>query len=159
LLALRAGLHRLFIVALECHRGRRTALSESAACAHSGRQDVGVLVVMSGLPASGKSTVADLPGRKLGAAVLSIDPIEAAIWRAGIAPSFETGVAEYDVAGALAAHQLALGHTVIADVTGVASYPDLETDLARRLADRDRATDCVGGTVEGGGDAVTSELL
>jgi predicted kinase len=81
----------------------------------SDRQDVGVLVVMSGLPGSGKSTLADMLARQLDAAVLSVDPIEAAIWRAGIAPSPQTGVAAYEVAGALAAHQLALGHTVIGD--------------------------------------------
>ncbi len=39
----------------------------------------GVLVVMSGLPGAGKSSLADVLGEKLGAAVLSVDPIEAAI--------------------------------------------------------------------------------
>jgi predicted kinase len=75
----------------------------------------GVLVVMSGLPGAGKSAIADAVGRELGAAVLSVDPIEAAIWRCGIPPSFETGVAAYEVAAVLAEHQLSLGLTVITD--------------------------------------------
>ena len=75
----------------------------------------GTLVVISGLPGAGKSAVADALGQDLGAAVLSVDPIEAAIWRCGIPPSFETGVAAYEVAAVLAQHQLNLGLTVIAD--------------------------------------------
>lgn len=74
-----------------------------------------MLVVMSGLPGVGKSALADALGRALGAPVLSVDPIEAAIWRAGVPPSFETGVAAYEVAAVLAEHQLALGLTVITD--------------------------------------------
>jgi predicted kinase len=70
---------------------------------------------MSGLPGVGKSAIADALGRALGAAVLSVDPIEAAIWRSGVTPSFETGVAAYEVAAVLAEHQLALGLTVITD--------------------------------------------
>lgn len=75
----------------------------------------GVLVVVSGLPGAGKSSLSDALGEKLGAAVLSVDPIEAAIWRCGIPPSFETGVAAYEVVAVLAEHQLRLGLTVIAD--------------------------------------------
>lgn len=74
-----------------------------------------VLVVMSGLPGAGKSAIADAVGRALGAPVLSVDPIEAAIWRCGIPPSFETGVTAYDVAAVLAEHQLGMGLTVITD--------------------------------------------
>lgn len=74
-----------------------------------------VLVVISGLPASGKSAVADELGRRLRATVLSVDPIEAAIWRSGIRPSFETGVAAYEVVAVLAESQLRLGQSVIAD--------------------------------------------
>ncbi|MCU1452499.1 MAG: hypothetical protein JWN46_645 [Acidimicrobiales bacterium] len=72
-------------------------------------------MVVSGLPGVGKSALADALGRGLGAPVLSVDPIEAALWRSGIAPSFETGLAAYQVAATLAAHQLSLGLTTIAD--------------------------------------------
>jgi predicted kinase len=74
-----------------------------------------VLVVMSGVPGVGKSAFADALGRHLGAPVMSVDPIEAAIWRGGIEPSFATGVAAYEVAATLARHQLALGMPVIGD--------------------------------------------
>jgi len=75
----------------------------------------GVLVVVSGLPGAGKSSIADALGEKLGPAVLSVDPIEAAMWRCGIPPSVETGVAAYEVVAVLAEHQLRLRLTVIAD--------------------------------------------
>ena len=72
-------------------------------------------MIVSGLPGVGKSQLADALGRDLGAAVLSVDPIEAAICRSGIPQSFETGLAAYEVVAVLAEHQLRLGHTVIAD--------------------------------------------
>ena len=74
-----------------------------------------MLVIISGLPGSGKSALADQLGRRLPAAVLSVDPIEAAVCRCGIEQSFETGVAAYEVGAVLAEHQLRLGLTVIAD--------------------------------------------
>jgi predicted kinase len=46
--------------------------------------------------------------------VFSIDPIEAAMWRGGLAKT-ETGIAAYEVAVALADEQLRLGHSVIID--------------------------------------------
>lgn len=54
-------------------------------------------------------------GRLPPAAVLSVDPIEAALWRCGIERSFATGVASYEVATVLAENQLRLGHAVVAD--------------------------------------------
>jgi predicted kinase len=95
--------------------------------------DEAVLVVVSGLPAVGKSELADGLGRRLGAAVLSVDPIEAALWRCGIAPSFETGVAAYEVVAVLAEHQLRLGLTVIADAV---SSLEVARDMWRRAASR-----------------------
>ena len=70
------------------------------------------LIVVSGLPGSGKSTVADGLSRALSIPVFSIDPIEAAMWRGGLAKS-ETGIAAYEVAAALADAQLRLRHSVI----------------------------------------------
>jgi predicted kinase len=74
-----------------------------------------VLVILSGLPGVGKSAVADALGRELGAAVISVDPIEAAILRSGVAQSFATGLAAYNVGAVMAEHQLRLGLTAIAD--------------------------------------------
>ena len=59
------------------------------------------LIVMSGLPGSGKSTLAEGLSRILSFPVFSVDPIEAAMWRSGLAKR-STGIAAYDVAIALA---------------------------------------------------------
>lgn len=91
----------------------------------------GVLVVMSGLPGSGKSSIAERVGRELGAPVLSVDPIEAAMWRCGIPPSFATGVAAYEVAAVLAAEQLAVGLTVVVDAV---SAVEVARGMWRRVA-------------------------
>jgi predicted kinase len=72
------------------------------------------LIVLSGLPGSGKSTLAEGLSRKLSAPVFSVDPIEAAMWRSGLAKA-QTGIAAYDVAIALADEHLRLGHSVIVD--------------------------------------------
>jgi adenylylsulfate kinase-like enzyme len=50
-------------------------------------EGVVMLIAMAGLPGAGKSSVAEALGRKLTAPVVSVDPIEAAMWRAGVAPS------------------------------------------------------------------------
>ena len=57
-----------------------------------------MLIVLSGLPGTGKSAVADGIARALRLPVLSVDPLESAILQAGIPPSFETGLAAYLVA-------------------------------------------------------------
>jgi predicted kinase len=92
-----------------------------------------MLVVLSGLPGAGKSAVADGLGRRLGATVLSVDPIEAAIWRCGIPPSFETGVAAYEVAVVLAENQLRLGLPVIGDAV---NSSEIARDMWRQAARR-----------------------
>ena len=43
------------------------------------------LIVVAGLPGSGKSTVAEALSGALSLPVFSIDPIEAAMWRGGLA--------------------------------------------------------------------------
>jgi len=72
------------------------------------------LIVLSGLPGSGKSTLAEGISRSLSVPVFSVDPIEAAMWRGGLARA-QTGVAAYDVAVTLADEHLRLGHSVIVD--------------------------------------------
>lgn len=51
---------------------------------------------------------------------------EAAVWRCGIEPSFETGVAAYEVAAVMATHQLRLGLSVVVDAVG-------SLEIARRM--------------------------
>ncbi|HEY6540670.1 MAG TPA: AAA family ATPase [Ktedonobacteraceae bacterium] len=74
-----------------------------------------ILIVMSGLPGSGKSTIAERIAALLGVPVLSVDPIESAIIQAGVKKGFETGLAAYLVAAAVASEQLKLGISVVID--------------------------------------------
>ena len=90
-----------------------------------------MLILMSGLPGVGKSALADELGRRLPACVVSVDPIEDAMLRAGLPQSFETGVAAYEVGATVSAHQLALGLNVIADA---ANYLEIGRDVWRRAA-------------------------
>ena len=89
------------------------------------------LIVMSGLPGSGKSAVAEELSKKLHAAILSVDPIEAAMWTSGLAKS-QTGIAAYAVAEALAAENLKQGLPVIIDaVNPVEAARAMWRDTAR----------------------------
>ncbi|SDE32176.1 Predicted kinase [Streptomyces griseoaurantiacus] len=74
-----------------------------------------MLIAMAGLPAAGKSSVAEALGRVLPAPVVSVDPVEAAMWRAGVEHGQPTGLAAYLVAEAVADGVLALGQSVIVD--------------------------------------------
>ena len=91
------------------------------------------LIVMSGLPGSGKSTIAEGVARRLQIPILSVDPIESAIITSGIARSFETGLAAYLVAEALASEQLKLGVSVVIDAVNA---EEEGKDVWRGLAQR-----------------------
>jgi len=80
------------------------------------------LIVLSGLPGSGKSTVAEGLSRTLSIPLFSVDPIEAAMWRGGLSKD-QTGIAAYDVAIALADEHLRLGHSVIVDAVNPVEAP------------------------------------
>jgi predicted kinase len=92
-----------------------------------------MLIVVSGLPGSGKSALAGGIGLARAAPVLSVDPIEAAILRAGIERSFETGLAAYTVAEACADAFLAAGLDAVVDsVSSVEPARDMWRSLAAR---------------------------
>ncbi len=74
-----------------------------------------MLVAMAGLPGSGKSTITEVVGARLGFAVLSVDLIESAILSAGIDSDQPTGLAAYLVAEAIADAALANGQSIIID--------------------------------------------
>lgn len=97
------------------------------------RQDRAMLLVLSGLPGTGKSELAQRLGGRLRIPVLSVDPIESAILRAGIARGFATGLAAYLVVEALADAQLSLGQDVIVDaVNAVEPAKDMWRALAAK---------------------------
>jgi predicted kinase len=89
------------------------------------------LIVLSGLPGTGKSQIADAIGRARRAPVLSVDPIESAILEAGIEASFETGLAAYVVAERVADASLAAGLDAVIDAV---NSVDPARDMWRRLA-------------------------
>ena len=73
-----------------------------------------MLIVIGGLPGTGKTTVSRGLAKRCAATYLRIDLIEQAI-RAADVLAADVGPAGYRVANALAAVNLALGRTVIAD--------------------------------------------
>ncbi|MEO6532390.1 MAG: ATP-binding protein [Pseudolysinimonas sp.] len=92
-----------------------------------------MLIVTAGLPGAGKSTIAEVVGNRLGAPVVSVDPIESAILSAGINADEPTGLAAYLVAETMAEAVLAGGGSVIVDaVNAVEPARDQWVKLAAR---------------------------
>jgi predicted kinase len=79
-----------------------------------------ILVVFTGLPGTGKSTLAREITKQLHATWLRVDVAEAAMLKAGLPRSFENGLAAYVAARDMAADHLRLGQNVVIDaVNGV----------------------------------------
>lgn len=96
-----------------------------------------LLVILGGLPGTGKTTLAGELARATGAVLLRIDTIEVAIWRADpTAPVDDKG---YQAAYGVAEDNLRLGRTVIAD-----SVNSIETSRSawRAVAARAGAAAC-----------------
>ncbi len=74
-----------------------------------------MLIVISGLPGVGKSTVAAAVAGRLGAVHLSVDDFEEALLASGVEAGRATGIAAYEVVRAAAEPSLALGHVVVVD--------------------------------------------
>ena len=90
-----------------------------------------MLVVMMGLPGTGKSAIAEAIARAMGAPVFSVDPIEATLIRAGITREQRSGYAAYDLALMLARSQLELGQSAVVDA---ANYIEIARAWWRELA-------------------------
>jgi predicted kinase len=96
-----------------------------------------VLIAMAGLPGTGKSAIAELIGARLLKPVVSVDPIESSILRAGIDSDQPTGLAAYLVAETIAEFVIQAGHGVIIDaVNAVAPAREQWVDLAARSDDQ-----------------------
>ena len=72
------------------------------------------LVVMAGLPATGKSSIARELARQMGAVWLRIDSMDQAIWASGTAPS-DLRDWTYRAAQAIALDNLSLGRDAVGD--------------------------------------------
>ncbi|GAA4811930.1 AAA family ATPase [Tomitella cavernea] len=75
----------------------------------------GHLIVISGLPGVGKTSVAEVFAVNTGAVHLSIDPIEESILACGLPAGRQVGVAGYETVRAMAEQNLRLGHDVVVD--------------------------------------------
>lgn len=73
------------------------------------------MIVVSGLPGIGKTTVAAGVAARLKAVHLSVDTVEDAMLGAGPPPDWQTGVAAYEVTRVAAEQNLALGWDVVVD--------------------------------------------
>jgi predicted kinase len=103
-----------------------------------------VLIVLSGLPGTGKSVLADGIGRFFGFPVVSVDPVESAMLRSGVGPDQPTGLAAYLVAEALADRWLGLGLSPIVDaVNGVSEAKEMWRTLAIRHDVPLRVIECI----------------
>src|SRR6266550_1547389 len=104
------------------------------------------LVVFSGLPGTGKSTLAEAAGRTLGWPVFAKDRLEAALWRSGIArdAGHGSGWAGYELLTTLAEQQLRLGQAAILDcVAGRDAIRRQWRELAARSGAKFRVVECI----------------
>lgn len=75
----------------------------------------GHLIVISGLPGVGKTSVAEIVAARTESVHLSIDAVEESILASGLPRGWRVGVAAYEAVGAMAGLNLRLGRTVIVD--------------------------------------------
>ncbi len=105
------------------------------------------LIVVTGLPGTGKSSIAEAIGESLGIPVFAKDWLEAALLRAGVAqtPASQrvVGYAGYELLSTLAERQLRLGQSVILDsVASTESIRDAWRTLASSYSARWRVVEC-----------------
>ena len=74
-----------------------------------------MLVVMMGLPGTGKSAIAEAIARAIRAPVFSVDPLEATLNRYGITREHRSDYAAYGLAADLARSQLRLQQSAVID--------------------------------------------
>ena len=105
------------------------------------------LIIFSGLPGTGKSTLAESVGKYLSIPVFAKDWLEATLLRCELLPSNANkplGSAGYELLTTLAERQLRLGQSVILDsVAGTRSIRDAWENLSKRYQARWRVIECI----------------
>ena len=100
------------------------------------------LIIFTGLPATGKSSVAEAVGRELQIPVFAKDWLEAALRRGGIEQN--TGYAGYELLTALAERQLQMGQSAVLDsVASITAVRDQWRALAQTYRAEWRVIECV----------------
>jgi predicted kinase len=103
-----------------------------------------MLIAMAGLPGAGKSTIAEIIAARLQLPVVSVDPIESSILKAGIDADQPTGLAAYLVAETLAETVLTSGRGIIVDaVNAVVPAREQWVHLAERSGEQLRFIEVV----------------
>ena len=105
------------------------------------------LIVFSGLPGTGKSTLAESVGKELHVPVFANDWLEANLLRNGLVPTINEkplGFASYDLLTTLAERQLMLGQSVILDsVASTETIRDTWRQMSKRYSANWRVIECV----------------
>ncbi|MDP9319557.1 MAG: ATP-binding protein [Chloroflexota bacterium] len=102
------------------------------------------LVIVGGLPGTGKSTIAEQAARMIHGALIAKDVVEATLWRSGIGRDANSGWVGYELLGSLADAQLRVGGSAVLD--SVAAYDRLRDgwrEIARRHGAAVREVECV----------------
>jgi predicted kinase len=104
------------------------------------------LIIFSGLPGTGKSTLAEFAGKVLGIPVFAKDWLEATLLRTGLKPADEAhslSFAGYELLTVLAERQLMLGQSAILDsVAGLQAIRSKWLQLAEQYHANPRVIEC-----------------
>ena len=105
------------------------------------------LIVFSGLPGTGKSTLAEAVGKYFGIPVFAKDWLEASLLQSGLKPTRidrQLGYAGYELLTVLGKRQLMLGQSVILDsVAGTKTIRTTWRQLAKRYGAEWRVIECI----------------
>ncbi len=102
------------------------------------------LIVLSGLPGTGKTEIAESVAKTLGAPAFAKDWLEAPILQAGTVPKDRLGTIDYDLLTTLTRRQLEFGQSAVLDsVASSASIRHAWRELAHELNASSFVIECV----------------